>query len=337
MRIQLQQLATNLERSPALVYLICGDEPLQLGEAAELVRADARRKGYVERELLEVESSFDWSRLHAAAQAMSLFSSRKLIELRLSSPKIGRDGSAALSAYCEHLCDDNLLLILAPGLEFRELKAKWVKTLERVGVLLQVRPVEGKRLMAWIEQRLRARGVQPGPGVAALLAERVEGNLVAASQEIEKLRLLYGEGPLDEDRLARAISDSSRFDLFDVPEAALAGDRLRMHRVLNGLAAEGVAPSLVLWILARELRMLADASFAARQGGGVAGYNAVLDGHRVWESRRGAVRSLIRRQPLARLYGLMSRCASVDRQIKGLLPGDPWLGLARIGDDLAGR
>lgn len=334
MRIQHQQLAANLERGPAPVYLVGGDEPLQLGEAAALVRDAARRHGFQERELLEADANFDWARLTAAAQTLSLFCTRKLIELRLGGARIGRDGGEAVSAYCAQPVPDNLLLIVAPELEYRELKAKWVQAVERAGVVVQVRQVEGRQLPAWIEQRLRAQGLVPGPGVAALIAERVEGNLLAAAQEVEKLSLLYGEGQLDAERLARAIADSSRYDLFDLPASALAGDRLRMHRILDGLAAEGVAPALVLWAMARELRMLAEASFAAPQGG--AAFNAVLDAHRVWESRRGPVRALLKRLPLARLHALIARCALVDRQIKGLEPGDPWLGLARIGDELAG-
>jgi DNA polymerase-3 subunit delta len=199
--------------------------------------------------------------------------------------------------------------------------------------VLQVRPIEGKRLLAWVDQRLRENGLQPGPGVAEVIAERVEGNLLAAAQEVEKVRLLYGTGPLDAERLSRAIFDSSRFDVFDISEAALSGDRTRMQRVLNGLAAEGVAPALVLWALTREVRMLAEASFAARRGG--AAFKTALDAHRVWESRREAVRGLLRRLPLGRLHDLIARCAVVDRQIKGLAHGDPWVGLARIGDELA--
>ena len=250
MRIQFQQLAASLERALAPVYLLCGDEPLQLGDSTQMVRQAARTRGFEERELLEVDAGFDWGRLTAAAQAMSLFSSRKLIELRLSA-RMGREGSDALRAYCDRPADDNLLLVVAPELGHKELKAKWVQAVDRAGVLLQVRPLDGARLVAWIERRLRERGLKPGRGVAPMLAERVEGNLLAAAQEVDKLSLLHGDGSLDADRLGRDISDSSRFDLFDVAEAALAGDRARIHRVIDGLAAEGVAPALVLWVLAR--------------------------------------------------------------------------------------
>ncbi|MEA3275298.1 MAG: DNA polymerase III subunit delta [Pseudomonadota bacterium] len=333
MRMQFQQLSAHLQRSLAPVYLICGEEPLQLGDAAQAVRDEARRQGFDERELLELEAGFDWGRLSAAADALSLFSARKLIELRLGGERIGREGAAAVRTYCESPAEDNLLLILAPGLERKELKNKWVQAVDRAGVVLQVWPIEGGRLVAWIEQRLRDRGLQPAPGVAVVLADRVEGNLLAAAQEIEKLRLLYGTGTLDSVKLTSAISDSARYDVFDLTDAALVGDRARVHRIISGLAAEGTAPALVLWAVARELRMLASAAFAARQGAGA--LSAVFDAHRVWESRRRLVREAIKRLPLPCLHGLVVGCALVDRQIKGSSPGDPWQGLAHLADDLA--
>lgn len=332
MRIQTHQLADNLKRNLAPVYLLCGDEPLQLGEAAAAVRAAARERGFEERELLEYEPGFDWGRLTAAADARSLFCDRKLIELRLTTPRIGREGSEAVRAYCRKPAADNLLLILAPGLERKELQAKWVRELDRIGSLLQVRRIEGRRLVAWIEQRLRARGLRPEPGVADLLSERVEGNLPAAAQEVEKLWLLYGEGDLDRERLASAISDSARYDLFALPDAALSGDRARVHRILITLAAEGTAPALVLWALARELRMLAAVSHAAQRGGTA----AALRAHNVWESRQSRVLSALKRLSTERLRDLIIRCATADRAIKGMTTGDPWQALATIADDLAG-
>lgn len=331
MRIQFQQLATNLKRTLSPAYLIFGDEPLQLGEAAAAVRGAARAQGFEERELLEYESGFDWGRLTVAAEALSLFSSRKLIELRLNSARIGREGSEAVRAYCQKPFEDNLLLVLAPGLERKEIQTKWVQDLDRIGVLLQVRQIEGPRLVAWIEQRLRERGLLPEPGVADLLAERVEGNLLAAAQEVEKLLLLYGAGELNCARLASAISDSARYDLFDLTDAALNGDRTRVHRILDTLAAEGTAPALVLWALARELRMLAAVSHAARRGRTTAAFRA----HNVWESRQTRVLSALKRLPTEHLQDLVVRCESADRTIKGLEIGDPWQALTTIADDLA--
>jgi len=331
MRIQTHQLADNLERQLAPVYLLCGDEPLQLGEAATKVRDRARAQGFEERELLEQETGFDWGRLTAAAAVRSLFCDRRLIELRLTSPRIGREGSEAVCAYCRQPAADNLLLILAPGLERKELQAKWVQELDRIGILLQVWSIEGRWLVGWVEQRLRARGLDPEPGVAELLSERVEGNLPAAAQEVEKLWLLHGEGRLSREQLVDAISDSARYDLFNLPDAALNGNRARVHRILTALEAEETAPSLVLWALARELRMLTAVSHAARRGETDAAFRA----HNVWRTRQSPVLAALRRLPTGRLQDLIVRCATADRVVKGLTTGDPWPALAIIADDLA--
>lgn len=332
MRIQPRQLADHLKRKPAPAYLLSGDEPLQLGEAAAAVRDAARKQGFAERELLEHETGFDWGRLTAAAAMRSLFSARKLIELRLDTARIGREGGAAVRAYCAQPSQDNILLILAPGLERKELQAKWVQALEKIGVLLQVRQIQGRQLTAWIEQRLRERGLNPEPGVAGLLSERVEGNLPAAAQEIEKLRLLYDQGNLNQEQLTSAISDSARYDLFDLTDAALAGDRARVHRILDTLADEGTAPPLILWVLAREIRMLAAVSHAARRRETA----AALRTHNVWKSRQPQVLAALKRLPAKRLHDLMIQCAAADRNIKGLTGGDPRQALTGIADALAG-
>ncbi|MFZ1538983.1 MAG: DNA polymerase III subunit delta [Chromatiaceae bacterium] len=334
MRIQFPRLASHLKQGLPPVVMICGDEPFQFGEAASLVRQTARAFGFEEREDLEVDGHFDWGLLTVAAQSLSLFSSLKLIELRLASGKIGREGGEAVRHYCAQPRSENRLLILAPNLEYQELQAKWIQTVERVGVLLQVKPLDGQGLVDWIGQRLRERGLRPGPEVAAMLAERVEGNLLAAAQEVDKLVLIHGEGPLNAEQLSRAISDSSRFDLFDVPDAALAGDRARMHRILAGLAAEGTAEPLILWVLAREVRLLARAAFASRSG--PRALDAFLNAERVWKNRQGPLKSALHRLPPAWLRHLLGQCARADRQIKGLEPGEAWLTLAVIGDALAG-
>jgi DNA polymerase-3 subunit delta len=331
MRIQLHQLEAHLRRGLTQVYLVCGDEPLQLGDAAKAVREEAVKQGFAERELLEQDAGFDWGRLSATMQTLSLFSSRRLIELRVTTPRLGREGAQAVSAYCERPPGDDLLLMVAAKLEQKELKARWVQAVERAGALLQVRQLEGDRLVGWIEQRLRASGLEPEAGVAALLAERVEGNLLAAAQEVQKLRLLYPAGPLDQTRLASAIADSARFDVFDLAEAVLGGDRPRAQRVLNGLAAEGTAPALVLWVLLRELRMLAEVSYAATSGS----VAVVLDAHKVWPSRRPLVKAALKRLPLNMLHALIGRCGAADRKIKGLATGDAWHTLGTITDAIA--
>ncbi len=326
------QLNKQLKSSLAPVYLIFGDEPLQLGEALAAVRATARAKGYHERQYLEQSKDFNWQQLASESGAQSLFSQRRLLELRLTTDSIGREGADTLRHYCSKHNPDVLLLIGAPLLGWKDLKTKWMQALAQVGVIVQVRKLQGRALVPWLEQRLRARGFVPSAEVAPLLAERVEGNLLAADQEITKLSLLRDPGPLDVEGLLAAVTDSARFDIFDLSTAALAGDRARVVRVLAGLAAEGVATSLVLWVLAREIRLLAAVAFAQRHRQDL---NGVFTAHQVWESRRPQVLAAVKRYSLQRLWQLLTDCATVDLAIKGRASGDPWSLLARIADQLA--
>lgn len=332
MPLRFNQLSGQLKRGLSPVYLICGDEPYQLGEAARMVREQARAQGFDEREVLDQDGSFDWGALSAAADAMSLFSARKLIDLRIGTAKLGRDGGAAVRAYCARPCPDNLLLMVAPSLDRKDLTAQWAKAVESVGTIVQVWPVRGGELVRWLAERLAAVGLRPEAGVAELLAERSEGNLLAASQEIEKLRLLQEPGPLALEDLLGSLADSARFDLFALTDAALAGDRARVQRVLGVLRAEGTANVLVLWVLAREVRMLAEASAALVRGASAA---AVLSAHRVPRPRQDAVERALRRLPPALPGALLRQCAAADRSIKGLGPGDPWHRLIIIADALA--
>ena len=330
MRLRFTQLGDHLARAPAAVYLVCGDEPYQLGEAARLIRARARAAGFDEREVLEADGGFEWGQLAASANAMSLFSTRKLIELRLSSAKIGKDGGAALRDYCARPCPDNLLLITAPALERKELDTQWAKAVDAAGVLVQVWPLKERDLIAWLGQLLRAASFSPGPGVAELLAERVEGNQLAAVQEIEKLKLLREPGPLAAEDLQGTLADSARFDLFALTDAALGGDRARVQRVLAVLRAEDVAAALVLWVLARELRLLAQAAWTkSRQGSPAPALAAVP------RPRQEAIGRALNRLSPGLLRALLRQCALADRAIKGLAPEDPWQRLDFIADTLA--
>ena len=332
MRLRFNQLRAHAQGPLAPVYLVCGDEPWQLGEAASALRAAARAQGFTEREVLDQDGNFDWSLLAASASAMSLFAERKQIELRLGSAKIGAEGSAAIRAYCERPCPDNLLLVIAPALDRKELDAAWVKAIDGVGALVQVWPLKGTELTRWLGERLTAAGLIPGEGVAELIAERSEGNLLAAVQEVEKLALLREPGPLAVEDLLGNLADSARFDVFALSDAALAGDRARVARVLAVLQAEGTAHVLVLWTLARDIRMLAEAA-AARAARRPLG--PVLSAHRVPRMREEAVGRALGRLSPAFLRRLLQRCLEVDLAIKGQRQGDPWQLLAVVADALA--
>jgi DNA polymerase-3 subunit delta len=285
------------------------------------VREAARQQGYTEREVLDAVAGFDWASLNAAAESLSLFGDRRLLDLRLSSPKVGSEGSKALSAYAENPPPDTLLMISMPKLERAQSNSQWFKRLEQVGVVVQIWPVEGNRLPPWIEQRLRRVGLVPEPGVVQMLADRVEGNLLAASQEIEKLLLQQGPGIVTVEQLAESVADSARFDVFGLVDTLLAGEAARGLRMLQGLQAEGVAAPVVLWALSREIRTLAQMAHEVERGRGV---DQVMGAHRVWDKRKPLVRRGLQR-PAGQWRQLITLCARADRAIKGLERVDPWL------------
>lgn len=332
MRLRNDQLTGSLRGELAPIYLITGDEPLQMREAADEVRAAARRQGHSEREVLDQGSGFDWSALSVASESLSLFGERRLLELRLSSPKIGPEGAKALNAYIERPAEATLLLISMPKLERAQGSSQWLKNLDRLGVVVQVWPVEGARLPPWIEQRLRRAGLIPEAGVVQMLAERVEGNLLAATQEIEKLLLLYGPGVVTLEQLAESVSDSARFDVFGLADTLLCGEVAKGLRMLQGLQGEGVAPPVVLWALSREIRSLALMASEVERGRSA---DQAMAAQRVWEKRKPLLRRGLQRRP-AHWRRMLLLCARIDRAIKGLERSDPWILLQHLALGLSG-
>ncbi len=333
MRLRSDQLAAHLAKPLLPIYLVSGDEPLQLNEATDALRAAARAQGFTEREVLQVETGFDWGALAAAGSNLSLFAERKLIELRLPSGKPGDAGAKALTAYAAAPAPDNLLLISCGKLEKQQQNSKWFKALEAAGAVVQVWPVEPRALPGWIRQRLQARGMQPTPEAAQLLAERVEGNMLAAAQEVEKLVLLCGAGPLDGETVRAAVADSARYDVFELADAALGGDAARCARIVEGLRGEGEEPVLILWALVREVRALA--LIAAEQARGVP-LDTLLQQQRVWDKRKPLYQAALKRHNLRRWRALLRRAARLDRICKGAEPGNPWDELLQFSLLMAG-
>jgi len=327
MRLRFDQLANHLKATLAPAYLLSGDEPLQMNEGADAIRAAARAAGYGSRRVLEADAHFDWRQLTHEAENLSLFADRKVVDLRIPTGKPGREGSTALAAWCQDPPPDTLLLVTLPKLDKSQLKSKWFKALDTLGVVVQIWPITGKALVNWLEQRLRQAGFQPEAEVARLLAERTEGNLLAARQEIEKLRLLHPPGPLTQEKLVQTIADSARYDVFTLVDAALEGDPRRCLRILAGLRGEGVAPPVVLWALAREVRSLATLKRAREKGTPLA---QVLRQGGVWKSRQALVSRGLERLDAARWRALLGQCQTADALIKGVEVGDPWLQLERI-------
>ncbi len=330
MRVRQEQLSTHLQGKLAPVYVVTGDEPLQQGEVTDAIRAAARQAGYLNREIFEADARFDWNKLQEEASALSLFAEQKIIDLRLPSGKPGITGSKALIHYCEQIPEDTLLLLTLPKLP---LSSKWIKTLDKAGVIIQVWPIDENHLPRWVQQRMRMAGLQAESGVAEMLAEQTEGNLLAARQEIEKLALLFGERKITQAQAAAAVSDSSRFDVYSLVDAALAGKSKRCTRIIAGLAGEGIALPVVLWALAREIRALN--TMAQDIAGGVSIQQA-LGRARVWKNRIPLVSAGLKRLKPQQWALLLQQCQQADAAIKGASPADPWLLLEQITLGMAG-
>jgi DNA polymerase-3 subunit delta len=302
-------------------------------EAADAIRAAARAQGYDERNVLNVQAGFDWNSLQAEAGNLSLFASRRIIDLRLSSGKPGDAGAKALREYAKKPPEDTLLLITAGKLEPQARKSKWVQELERAGVVLFVWPLKPQEFTGWLQQRMQRRGLQPDRDALRMLAERVEGNLLAAVQEIDKLFLLCGAGKIGRHDIEQLVADLARFDVFGLVDAALAGEAARSVRMLQGLRAEGTAEPVVLWALAREIRTLCGMTAVLAGGRDVA---AVLAQYRVWEARKGPLGAALRRLQPAQCRTMLRQCARLDRVCKGQAGGNAWDELLQLTLQLAG-
>jgi DNA polymerase-3 subunit delta len=337
MQLRPDQLAAALARGLKALYTIHGDEPLLAQEIGDQIRTAARAAGYSERKVFSVSGAhFDWSGLLGASQAMSLFAERQLIEIRIPGGKPGKDGSEALQRYCETLSDDVVTIIHLPRLDRQQQGSAWFAAIDAAGVSVRVEPVERKALPQWIAQRLAAQGqrVQEGDAGAqtlAFFADRVEGNLLAAHQELQKIALLYPQGELSFEQIEAAVLNVARYDVFKLGEAVLAGQTTRVLRMLDGLRAEGEAPVLVHWTLAEDIRALKRAKDAVAQGKPLP---MALREARVWGAKERLFERLV---PLLSDHTLAHwvEAASVcDGLIKGLKhphwPLDAWDGLKRL-------
>jgi DNA polymerase III subunit delta len=294
---------------------------LLVQEALDDIRAAAREGGFTTRDLFVATRGFDWNEFRAAAGNLSLFSDKRIIELRLPTGKPGRDGSAAIADMVSQLGSDLLLIVSGPKLDRNTTSAKWVKALSAAGGHVPVWLIDRRELPAWINARMKALGLQPAREAVQLVADRVEGNLLAAQQEIEKLRLLLGEGPVTADQVSRAVADSSRYDVYKLVDAAVAGDAKRALRILGGVRAEGVEAVIVMWALTREVRVLARLAEQVAAGGEL---GSAMRQCGVWQNRQGLVRAAVSRHRRAAFYRLLKALRDADASAKGQRAGDPW-------------
>jgi len=330
MQLRAEQLEAHLRKGLAPLYVIHGDEPLLALEAADAVRAAARARGFAEREVFIAERGFDWSELAHAGASRSLFGGAKIIELRVPTGKPGAEGGATLAAHCARLDAEVLTLVSLPRLDRATQASAWFTALAGAGVVIEVWPVERARLPEWIGARLARQGQRASRSVLEFLADRVEGNLLAAHQEVQKLALLAPPGELALEVVEDAVASVARYDPYAAAEALVAGDLARYQRVLEGLRGEGEAPTFVLFAVSSALfvlRGIADGKPAERLFGEQRLFNKPL---------QRAVQAAARRHPRAVLDAALAQAAFIDRVAKGVARGNAWDQFTALGLKLAG-
>ncbi len=320
MRVNLGQLDRAL-KNLVPVYLVSGDEPLQLNEAADAIRAAGKEAGYASREIFTVDSHFNWNEFMAIAASGSIFSEKKIIDLRFSTATPGQAGGKMLIEWCQQANPDYLLLITLPKIDKKSQQTRWFQAIDKAGVVLQIWPIQGRDLIPWLTQRATKLGIHLQPQAVKSLAVRVEGNLLAAAQEIEKLYVLYGSTDIDVDKLEAAVGNSARFDVYSLTQPLFAGKLRRVDKILQGLKAEAVAPPVIVWALAKELRILMRILTGLRHG---EAKSAIYRELGLWEQRQREIEALLPALQLNTLYQALTLSAKADRQIKGQERGDYW-------------
>lgn len=332
-KLRPEQLAAGLQKGLAPIYIISGDEPLLVQEACDQVRRAAKAADYLERELYHTDAGFDWQQLLTSANSLSLFADRKVIEVRMHSTKPGDKGVKVLTEYAQRPADDTLLLLIAPKFEKATQRSKWFSALETNGVLVQVWPITGAQLPRWIGQRLQQAGLKADSQAIDILASRVEGNLLAAAQEIEKLTLLTDNGFIDAELMAASVADSARYDVFGLVDKALHGDSRGAIKTLHGLKGEGTDATVILWALAREVRTLSKLSHQLEQG---KSFDVAAKQSGVWDNRKALIKTALRRLKTPQLQHLLRKANAIDKSIKGMRRADTWGELMDLTLNIAG-
>ena len=328
MAISSEDLPRHLSSGLKPLYVVFGDALLLAIEAADSIRAAARAAGYTERETFIAEQHFKWAELRNSAQSLSLFSTRKVIDLRIPSGKPGVEGGKALQDYCANLSEDTLTLISMPKLDWTVQKSQWFGALERHGVMVSADDIPRSALPRWIAERLKRQGQSTDEATLEFLTDRCEGNLLAAFQEIQKLALLFPAGQLSFEQVKDAVMDVARYDIFKLSEAMLSGNPARFARILDGLRAEGTATVLVLWAISEDIRTLGKVLQAVQRGGNLG--NAMRE-LRVRRDKQGPIENAARRLKFPLIERAIHQAARLDKTIKGLRQGDVWDELLQLG------
>lgn len=328
MRIAADQLPQHLYKQLAPLYTVFGDELLLAIEASDLIRAKARQSGYVEREIFAIDHHFNWAELQQRSSSLSLFGERRIMDLRIPSGKPGNKGSAVIEEYCRALPPDTVTLVTLPKIDRQGAAAKWFRALEGAGVMVPVFPVERARLPAWLGQRLGMQGQNASPDTLRFLADKVEGNLLAAHQELKKLALLYPAGTLSFGQVKDAVLDVARYDVFKLSDAMMTGDTARYARVLEELRGEGTALPFIVFTLAGYIRSLITIRGGLDSGRPLA---QLVNQIRARVDQQKAMESAAKRLDLKQLIAALLHAAKIDRVSKGAAQGDAWDELLQLG------
>ncbi len=329
MKLRPEQLAHHLTENSPKIYLLTGDESLLLNESRDQIKI----LDFDETIKLQADNTFQWQTFSNIVYSPSLFSSKRLVELTLTQGKPGKEGSKALSDYCEKPPADVTLLIITPKLTQQQLKSKWARAIDAAGVIIQIWPIDSKQLPTWIKQRMQQLEMTLPSHGYSLLAEKVEGHLLAASQEIEKLYLCYGKGPITLEQLVEAISDHSRFNVFTLVDTLLQGDAKKSLHIIQSLQHTGEEIILTLWAISREIRNLLQIKLALRQG---EAFDTLCPKYQIWPKRKPFVQQAVTRLSERTLMILIAQCSLIDKIIKGREVGDPWQQLEQLCLTLCG-
>lgn len=328
MQIKPNQLSGQLQKRIAPLYSLFGNEPLLIAEATDLIRATAKQQNYTEREIFTIDHRFDWNELQQANNNLSLFGDKRVMDIRIPSGKPGREGGKAIEAYCQTLPQDTITLITLPRIDKQGQSTKWFKAIEKTGITIPFYPIERAQLPAWIEQRLIMQDQTTHADTLRFLADSVEGNLLAAHQEISKLALLYPAGQLSFEQVKDAVLEVARYDVFKLAEAMLAGNTARYIHILEELEGEGTAPPLIVATLAEQVRSL----ILIRQGLD-AGKPIIqlMRETRIWGERQRLMENAARRIDIKSITNALLHAAKIDRISKGVAKGDTWDELIQLG------
>ena len=330
MKIRADQLAAHSKKGLSPIYWVCGDEALLVQECCEALRKIAHQQGFIEHERYHVDNRFDWNEITTSANSMSLFASRKVIDIRLTAGKLDEAAGKSLQRYLTSPSPDTILLLSGPKLETSASRNKTYKAIDQAGCIIQIWPIEGYQLNKWIDARLKKVGLKADSDACQLLAERVEGNLLAAVQEIEKLALLIDGNTVSVDTITEAVADNARYTIFNLSDKMLDGKSAESLKVLNGLRAEGSEAILVLWALTREIRTLCQLSTSNN-------INTSFKQLRIFDRKQPVYKKILQRLSSRQCHQALDHCRRIDAMIKGAEDGNVWDEISRLVLSICGH